>query len=943
MKKIVTFILGLLFIGVLIACNDDNSTQKFVVSFETNGGTPSIPSQEIEAGLLIIEPSSILKEGYEFGGWYKDDKFETKWDFKIDKVDSNMTLFTKRDEVEKVTISFDTKGGSVIGDMKVNKGSLFSSPTPPTKEGYEFSGWYKDETYSKSWSFTFDKPNKDIQLIARWKQVSDYTKSLKILSIENSFSEDAHRYLYNIATSYGVDQCKVVIANMYIGGAELIQHVQNANSNAKVHQYQLYKGTNMIATNSMSLGEAIAKEYWDVITFQQASHHSGLVSTYAEHLTSLIGWVDALAVNPNVKIGWQMTWAYQQTSSHSGFANYVLSQAKMYQMIIDSVNEKVLTNTQVNFVIPSGTAIQNARTSYVQDTLTRDGYHLSDPLGRYIAGLMFFKSITGFNISPETISYRPNGVSEEDQLMSMEAVNNDYIKPFEVTESSYDIPEPEPIEVEGVNYSFTYVKGFWNSNATSISPESDALHKNFAAVMPIAKAFLPVGSEITIEKGYQYRVIFLEKQGDGFKVLHRTDNSQAPYVKIDEAFWENYQYIAFNISEVPTVDISSRLDEVASKLKLYHPEGTGEGHVDIELTYELGEWKMDGNHPIPSTKKFISIPLTIGFFITDDIVRVKEGYRFVVVELIYENGYIVVNISEPLNELVLSETFKEDKEIISFMVFAEDNKDLTEEKLEEIITITSQTIEHEDEDIHFIQGFWADNATSILTEDTLFNKRFIASNVLSKQRFIGASNLVIKEGYQVRVIFLSYDGYGNYKVLKRSDNLKGAVMMDEAFWLDYEYIAFNLSKNPTQDITNDIENVSTKLSIHRFEEPLIPHMDDELTFVSGYWNDRAIQVTPGTDSFSKGFGASNVISLESLKNYSSITIEEGYQVRIIFFDYSFNTYTVLFRTNNLTGTIELTEELLSNYMYIGFNISTITSSDFSNSLETLSSKIKFNI
>src|SRR5690554_8194154 len=47
----------------------------------------------------------------------------------------------------------------------------------------------------------------------------DYSESLKILSIGNSFSEDAHAHLWAIANSYGIDE--VIVANLYIGGSSL--------------------------------------------------------------------------------------------------------------------------------------------------------------------------------------------------------------------------------------------------------------------------------------------------------------------------------------------------------------------------------------------------------------------------------------------------------------------------------------------------------------------------------------------------------------------------------------------------------------------------------------------------------------------------------------------------------------------------------------------------
>ncbi len=54
---------------------------------------------------------------------------------------------------------------------------------------------------------------------------------------------------------------------------------------------------------------------------------------------------------------------------------------------------------------PAGTAIQNLRKTTVGDTLTRDGYHLSKGLGRYVAALTWYCYITGAD--PEEVLFTP--------------------------------------------------------------------------------------------------------------------------------------------------------------------------------------------------------------------------------------------------------------------------------------------------------------------------------------------------------------------------------------------------------------------------------------------------------------------------------------------------------------------------------------------------------
>ena len=52
---------------------------------------------------------------------------------------------------------------------------------------------------------------------------------MKVLCIGNSFSDDAHTFVHEIAASVGQD---ITIGNLYIGGCPLERHWQNAQDDA---------------------------------------------------------------------------------------------------------------------------------------------------------------------------------------------------------------------------------------------------------------------------------------------------------------------------------------------------------------------------------------------------------------------------------------------------------------------------------------------------------------------------------------------------------------------------------------------------------------------------------------------------------------------------------------------------------------------------------------
>jgi uncharacterized repeat protein (TIGR02543 family) len=72
-----------------------------------------------------------------------------------------------------VTVSFDSKGGTEVADIKVEKGSTIQKPTSPEKEGYIFDGWYKEKECINKWDFEIDTVKleeniEEIKLYAKW-------------------------------------------------------------------------------------------------------------------------------------------------------------------------------------------------------------------------------------------------------------------------------------------------------------------------------------------------------------------------------------------------------------------------------------------------------------------------------------------------------------------------------------------------------------------------------------------------------------------------------------------------------------------------------------------------------------------------------------------------------------------------------------------------------
>ena len=256
-------------------------------------------------------------------------------------------------------------------------------------------------------------------------------KTVRILAIGNSFSQDAvEQYLHELAEAEGIS---TIIGNMFIGGCSLERHVKNARDNAPAYAYRKI-GTDgkKREKGKMSLETVLADEDWDYVSLQQASPFSGMYETYEASLPELIEYVKA-RLPKKTKLMLHQTWAYASTSRHSGFKNYNCNQLTMYQAIADAVKKAAKAN-KIKIVIPSGTAIQNARTSFIGDHLNRDGYHLDVKIGRYTAACTWFERIFKHNVVGNP--YTPEGLDEAKKAVAQKAAHAAVKHPYKVTDLS---------------------------------------------------------------------------------------------------------------------------------------------------------------------------------------------------------------------------------------------------------------------------------------------------------------------------------------------------------------------------------------------------------------------------------------------------------------------------------------------------------------------------
>ena len=258
-------------------------------------------------------------------------------------------------------------------------------------------------------------------------QVAFADRPLKLLAIGNSFSEDAiEQNLFELAAAAGH---QMVIGNMYIGGCSLERHWGNAQSNKPDYDYRKIDiDGKMTRTANYTLDKALRDKQWDYVSLQQVSQLSGMYNSFQPHLDSLIAYVRA-RVPATTKLIWHVTWAYAQNSTHGGFANYDRNQDKMYRAIVEGAQRLKKENAQFSLFVPVGTAIQNARTSFVGDHLNRDGFHLDLVLGRYTAACTWFECLFGTKVVGNR--YAPKGLDKAQKAVAQWAAHLAVELPFE--------------------------------------------------------------------------------------------------------------------------------------------------------------------------------------------------------------------------------------------------------------------------------------------------------------------------------------------------------------------------------------------------------------------------------------------------------------------------------------------------------------------------------
>ncbi|NCB02485.1 MAG: hypothetical protein EOM67_10015, partial [Spirochaetia bacterium] len=165
MKLVTKVILAIcLIVCVFISC--ETEPVHYNITFETNGGT-EIESLMVSQNSRAVAPSTPIKAGVTFDGWYLDENFEYPFNFRLYKIYEDITLYAKW--TTNYTVTFLSEKTSSL-EVEVQEGRSVSKPTNPVTEEYQFLDWYKDAEFKFLYDFT-EKVDGNLNLYAKWSKL----------------------------------------------------------------------------------------------------------------------------------------------------------------------------------------------------------------------------------------------------------------------------------------------------------------------------------------------------------------------------------------------------------------------------------------------------------------------------------------------------------------------------------------------------------------------------------------------------------------------------------------------------------------------------------------------------------------------------------------------------------------------------------------------------
>ena len=197
-----------------------------VIFKDYDGNT--LKTEVVNQGGASTAPANPTREGYTFTGW----------DVDFSDITADL-IVTAQYSTNSYTISFESNGGTTINSVKANYNTLLSEPVAPTKEDYNFTGWYEEAKLINEWDFSSDTiPAKDTTLYAKWVPLQN---SITLIASPSSIeANNDFNQLFTLKISNDTVQGHVYKSDLSLGGifsSLTIGEVDNSNTTVTAEVY----------------------------------------------------------------------------------------------------------------------------------------------------------------------------------------------------------------------------------------------------------------------------------------------------------------------------------------------------------------------------------------------------------------------------------------------------------------------------------------------------------------------------------------------------------------------------------------------------------------------------------------------------------------------------------------------------------------------------------
>lgn len=183
--------------------------ETYTVTFHADGhGKTKVEFVEVDENDLVPEPNAETIEvdsGYVFAGWYLDGA-ASSFNFAETKIHSSTVLYAHWD-LKNYTVTYNDGGSVSSSEYDIEHGIVF--PENPTKEGYDFAGWYYDDGFTQRATQTVAGDYGDLTIYGQWKPTKLYIVYLSGHNVSGTISAAIKEWGRDTTLKGAVEEFKI--------------------------------------------------------------------------------------------------------------------------------------------------------------------------------------------------------------------------------------------------------------------------------------------------------------------------------------------------------------------------------------------------------------------------------------------------------------------------------------------------------------------------------------------------------------------------------------------------------------------------------------------------------------------------------------------------------------------------------------------------------------